>query len=406
MLKILSPATRAALAAPVTGMNAKQSQVIPSLDGIRAISVLLVVVAHSGVDAVPGGLGVTVFFFLSGYLISTLMLDENEKTGRIDIPKFYARRIFRLLPPLLVTLAIAYALTSAGLLLGGMTVAGIVSQLLYFANYYFLYFDPGNTIPGGTGILWSLAVEEHFYIFYPLFLVLLLGSGSGVRLRTVGLLLGAACVAVLAWRIHLVHAPGFTYERTYFASDTRIDSIIYGCILAVLKNPMRDLNRAGAASADRMSAGQWALLAAAIGMLLFTLTYRDATFRETYRYSLQGLALMPIFYCAVRFSSNPMFRYLNSPLAITLGVYSYAIYLLHLVVIWTIVTCAPAIAERPSILLTVALAVSIAYAAAIDRFVDPYFKRLRRQFRTAGFDRSGPGSDRPSRREESEKIAA
>jgi peptidoglycan/LPS O-acetylase OafA/YrhL len=402
MLKILSPAERAALAAPDMAVNAKQSKVIPSLDGIRAISVLLVVLAHAGFEAVPGGLGVTIFFFLSGYLITTLMLAEHEKTGGIDIPKFYARRIFRLMPPLLVTLAISYALTYVGLLGGGITVAGLASQLLYFANYYFLFFDPGNTIPSGTGILWSLAVEEHFYIFYPLLLSLLLGSGS--RPRTIGVLLGAACLAVLAWRIHLAHLPGFTSNRTYFASDTRIDSIIYGCILAVLKNPVRNLRRSDAAST--MSAAQWALLAIGIGALLFTLVYRDATFRETYRYSIQGLALVPIFYFAVRFSGNGLFRHLNSPWAVTLGVYSYAIYLLHLVVIWVMITSIPSIAQKPYIVLPVTLVISIAYAAAIDRFVDPYFRQLRHGFRTVGFDRGQPDRGQPSQRPQSQKIAA
>jgi peptidoglycan/LPS O-acetylase OafA/YrhL len=405
MMKILSSAGRApVVAAPAIGVIAKQSQVIPSLDGIRAISVLLVVMAHASFDAVPGGLGVTIFFFLSGYLISTLMLTEHENTGGIDIPKFYARRIFRLMPPLLITLAIAYALTLAGLLGGGITLAGVAAQLLYFANYYFLFFDPGNTIPSGTGILWSLAVEEHFYIFYPLLLTLMLGRGRVARLRTTGALLAAACLAVLAWRVHLAHLPGFTPDRTYFASDTRIDSIIYGCILAVLKNPVRDLRRPDAAST--MSAAQWALLAIGAGALLFTLVYRDATFRETYRYSIQGLALMPIFYFAVRFSGNWLFRHLNSPWAATLGVYSYAIYLLHLVVIWAIITSIPAIAFRPYIVLPVTLVISIAYAAAIDRFVDPYFRRLRHGFRTVGFDRGQRDRGRPSQPPESHKIAA
>jgi peptidoglycan/LPS O-acetylase OafA/YrhL len=387
----------------VIALNGKQSQVIPSLDGLRAVSVLLVVVAHSGLEGqVPGGLGVTIFFFLSGYLISTLMLAEHGKSGGIDIPKFYARRVFRLMPPLVITLAIAYALTYSGLLGGGITLGGIAAQLLYFANYYILYLDPGDTIPAGTGILWSLAVEEHFYIFYPLVLSLLLARGA--RLRTIGVVLGAACIAVLAWRIHLMHLPGVSPARTYFASDTRIDSIIYGCLLAVLKNPVRDLRRPGAKST--MSAAQWALLAIGFGALLFTLLYRDPMFRETYRYSIQGLALMPIFYFAVRFSGNGLFRHLNSPWAATLGVYSYAIYLMHLVVVWVIYSCMPSIASKSYIILPIALATSIAYAAAIDRFVDPYFRRLRHTFRTVGFDRGQPPRSQPPRHQESHQIAA
>jgi peptidoglycan/LPS O-acetylase OafA/YrhL len=357
-------------------LRAQHSEAIPSLDGIRAVSVLIVVFAHSGLErVVPGGLGVTIFFFLSGYLISTLMLAESKSTGGIDIPKFYVRRVFRLMPPLVVTLALAYGLTIAGLLPGGISLQGLAAQLLYFANYYGLFFDPGNSIPAGTGILWSLAVEEHFYIFYPLFMALMLGGAA--RPRTIAMLLALACVAVLAWRIHLVHLPDFRPERTYYASDTRIDSIIYGCILAIVKNPTREAGRPGP-----MSTAQWAILAAAIGALLLTLLYRDPVFRETFRYSIQGLALMPIFYFAVRFSDNHLFRHLNNPFVMKLGVYSYAIYLIHFVVISFTKANFPAIASKWYVVLAVALIISTLYAAAIDRFVDRYFRQLRRRFRS------------------------
>src|SRR5262249_575397 len=295
-------------------------------------------------------------FFLSGYLISTLMLAENERTGEINIVKFYARRMFRLMPPLFVSLAIAYGLTYAGLLPGGITLTGLAAQLLYFANYYGLFFDPGNTIPQGTGILWSLAVEEHFYIFYPLFITLLLGST--LRPRAIGTLLGIGCFVILAWRIHLVQSPNFFSDRTYYSSDTRIDSIIYGCLLAVFLNPARELHRV-----DTMSVGQWAVVATAIGALLLTLLYRNPEFRETIRYSLQGLALMPLFYFSIRFSGNSLFQHLNSRWAIRLGTYSYAIYLIHHVVIKLITANAPAVIAKPFFLFPTALLISIAYAA-------------------------------------------
>jgi peptidoglycan/LPS O-acetylase OafA/YrhL len=349
-------------------------KVIPSLDGIRAISVLIVVLGHSGFDTfVPGGLGVTIFFFLSGYLITTLMLAEHERTGQINITNFYTRRVLRLMPPLLISLMIAYALTYTKVLPGGITGAGLAAQLLYFANYYGLFFDHGNTIPEGTGILWSLAVEEHFYIVYPLLLTLLLGSA--LRSRTTGAFLGVVCLAVLAWRIYLVQSPDFISDRTYYASDTRIDSIIYGCILAIVANPSQQMKRRTA-----MSPFQWAGLVASACTLLLTLIYRDAMFRETIRYSIQGLALMPIFYFAIRFSDNHLFRKLNLPLAVTLGTYSYAIYLIHYVVIKSIVVEFPFLSGKSFILFSSALLISTAFAAMIDRFVDPYFRRVRRNY--------------------------
>src|SRR5260370_12629733 len=143
---------------------------------------------------------------------------------------------------------------------------------------------------GGIGIRGCLAFEEYFYIFYPLFMTLLLGSA--IRPRTIGTLLGIGRLVVLAWRIHLVQSPDFVFYRTYYAWDTRIDSIIYGCMLAVVINPVPELHRAYA-----ISVGQWAVLATAVSTLMLTLLYRDTAFRETIRHSLQGLLLMPLFYC-------------------------------------------------------------------------------------------------------------
>jgi peptidoglycan/LPS O-acetylase OafA/YrhL len=202
--------------------------------------------------------------------------------------------------------------------------------------------------------------------------------GIALRPRTIGALLGIVCLVVLAWRICLVHAPGFFSDRTYYALDTRIDSIIYGCMLALIMNPARQQRRLGL-----MSLAQWALLATAAGALLLTLVYRDPTFRETIRYSIQGLALMPIFYFSVHFSDNQLFRQLNSPWAITLGTYSYTIYLIHYVVIRLVDKNVPDIGERPFLLFPVALLISIAaYAAAVERFVERYFTQLRRKYRS------------------------
>ena len=175
---------------------------------MRAISILIVLLSHAGYGTVvPGGLGVTIFFFLSGYLITTLLMEESKRSGRIDIGKFYFRRAFRLFPPLVVTLVIAYSLVSLGLLDGGISWAGVLAQLLYFANYYGLFYDPGRTTAAGTGILWSLAVEEHFYMIYPAVMVGLLALGLS-RQRIV-VVLAMTCLAVLAWRMYLAGLPSF-----------------------------------------------------------------------------------------------------------------------------------------------------------------------------------------------------
>jgi peptidoglycan/LPS O-acetylase OafA/YrhL len=359
------------------------SPTIPSLNGIRAISVLLVILSHSGFGAiVPGGLGVTIFFFLSGYLITTLLMVELETHGKIDIPQFYLRRAYRLLPPLIVTLVVAYGLVFARIIPCRFSFFALASQLFYFANYYSLFFDPGATAtPSGTGILWSLAVEEHFYIFFPILLILLLRDPS--RPRALAVVLTILCLAALIWRIYLVHS-GVSEDRTYYSSDTRMDSIAYGCLLALVANPM-----ANSPLRDQMSWRQWLILILSSAALIATLLARDPGFRETFRYSIQGIALLPIFYFAIRFPKNSVFRHLNTSWIAKLGVYSYFIYLIHFVIISVMILYAGGPLTNPFVVFAIALALSVGYAAMIDRFVDPYFRELRRRAHGAGIGAGG-----------------
>ena len=350
---------------------------IPSLDGLRAISILIVLVSHAGYGSVvPGGLGVTIFFFLSGYLITTLLLDETERSGRINIGKFYLRRVFRLFPPLLVTLVIAYSLVALGLLDGGISWSGILAQLLYFANYYGLFFDPGNTTAAGTGILWSLAVEEHFYMIYPAILAGLLALG--LSRRRIVAVLAIACLAELAWRMYLAGLPNFVTERTYYSSDTRLDSIVFGCLLALAANPKSAKPGTSNPFLEPTSA---ILLATAAIVMVITLVWRNPYFRETLRYSLQGLALMPIFYFAIKDAARFPFTLLNHPWVARIGVYSYAMYLIHQIVIYVIEKNAPWLAARKPLLVLATFAIAALYAAILDIYVDGYFRRLRKKFR-------------------------
>jgi peptidoglycan/LPS O-acetylase OafA/YrhL len=348
---------------------------IPSLDGLRAISISIVLVSHAGYGSVvPGGLGVTIFFFLSGYLITTLLMDERERSGHINIGKFYLRRVFRLFPPLLVTLVIADSLVILGLLGGGVSWAGVLAQVLYFANYYGLFFDPGNTTAAGTGILWSLAVEEHFYMIYPAVLTGLLALGLS-RQRIV-VVLAIVCLAVLAWRMYLASQPDFETERTYYGSDTRIDSIVFGCLLALTANPRSA--KAGTSNPFLKPTSATLLAAAAIVMAM-TIAWRDVYFRETFRYSLQGLALMPVFYFAISYAARFPFTLLNHPWVARIGVYSYAMYLIHHVVINVIEKNAPWLATAKPLLVLVTFAIATLYAAILDICVDSYFRGLRKK---------------------------
>jgi len=299
---------------------------IPSLDGLRAVSFLIVFVAHAGLgDVVPGGFGVTVFFFLSGYLITTLMRLEQEEHGRISLKQFYLRRALRILPPFYLVLGAATLLAMVGGVAGGVTAPAVTAQAMHYANYYIVSHGHDG-MADGTGVYWSLAVEEHFYLVFPLAYIALRRWVRGTG--TQAAILYGLCAVVLGWRIFLIDHLHVAMDRTYVASDTRVDSILFGCALAVHNNPMID----GPSRIPR-AVWTWAITPVATMVLLFTFLDRDPAFRETFRYTLQGLALTPIFIAVIRHPEWLPFRPLNSRIASFIGVLSYSLYLVHQVIL-------------------------------------------------------------------------
>src|SRR5882672_8845631 len=204
---------------------------IPSLDGLRAVSFMFVFLAHAGFDhIIPGGFGVTVFFFLSGYLITTLMRKESDRFGRVSLKAFYLRRALRILPPFYLVLAGSCCLAALGVLPDRLRFWPVAAQALHFSNYWLAY-RGWDGIVSGTGVYWSLAVEEHFYLVFPaLYLATRAMKFSG---RQQAYLFWAICAAVLVWRCVLVFVLKAPFDRTYLCSDTRIDSMLYGCAIAV-----------------------------------------------------------------------------------------------------------------------------------------------------------------------------
>lgn len=122
---------------------------IPGLDGLRALSVLLVIISHCGMPKVPGGLGVTVFFFISGYLISTLLFTESLQSGRIAVGRFYMRRYLRLMPELIVYIAVAGV--GSWLFFKAFRAIDIVAALFYFTNYLKIFAPAVGDAPFGLG---------------------------------------------------------------------------------------------------------------------------------------------------------------------------------------------------------------------------------------------------------------
>lgn len=196
---------------------------MPALDGVRGVAILLVLAFHA--NLLPGGwLGVDLFFALSGFLITGLLLAEHERRG-ISLRWFYRRRALRLLPALTFIL-VAFLLLG---LVGGaprLVITNLVVGLGYCMNVAAAFgYDPGAFIH-----LWTLAQEEQFYLLWPPILLLLLHRR--VRPVAIGCGLVAAAVAFTAWRV-VLEAHGATGPRVWWGPDTNAVPIILGCAAAV-----------------------------------------------------------------------------------------------------------------------------------------------------------------------------
>ncbi|WP_109469942.1 acyltransferase family protein [Mycolicibacter heraklionensis] len=223
---------------------------IHALDGLRAIAVALVLADHGGIPGLSGGfIGVDLFFVLSGFLITSLLIDELGRTGRIDLTGFWIRRIRRLLPALVLmvlTVAIAHELLPSEAVVGLREDA--IAAFFWVANWRFVaehtdYFTEAGT-PSPLQHTWSLGVEEQYYFLWPLLLIaiaLLLGARArrrggwatvgGVRLTV--FLLASAGAAASATAAEML-ASDATRDRVYFGTDTRAQALLIGAAAAAL----------------------------------------------------------------------------------------------------------------------------------------------------------------------------
>ncbi len=218
---------------------------IGGLDGLRAIAVAAVVTYHLGYDWLPGGfLGVDLFFVISGFLITTLLLAELEKRGHIELGAFYVRRARRLLPALLLVLAVTLVLVATiADDVARQTVRDTPAALFYVSNWwaiaqhqsYFELVGRGNMLAH----LWSLAVEEQFYLVWPAVLgvLCLVAPRLGIRRRALvrGVALGGALLSA-AWMAVIAVGSGMPIDsdptRVYFGADTHASSVLLGAALA------------------------------------------------------------------------------------------------------------------------------------------------------------------------------
>jgi peptidoglycan/LPS O-acetylase OafA/YrhL len=291
----------------------------PELDGLRGIAIILVLFAHAFDWPKGSFIGVDMFFALSGFLITTLLLEEWRVHGSISLRHFYLRRYYRLFPALAVLCAV-YVLYVLLFVNGdvGMRVRGAGFGITYTANWvqaFHVRFPDAE-----IGYLWTLGIEEQFYLLWPALLILLLRRGLGLR-GTKWVLLGMIA-AVVVWRNFLI-AHGGDPNRTYFGTDTRFDELFVGCLAGTFYVARRGIQ-----------AGSKWLKLATMGAGLF-LVYRVFkrnpwtfwTVRITL--TLVAVATAVVIYACVTNSFPLLKRALSAKWLVFVGMISYSLYLWH-----------------------------------------------------------------------------
>ena len=335
----------------------------PALDGIRAFAVLAVMFYHGGTSWAGGGfLGVDVFFVLSGFLITSLLLIEFEQAGRLDLRAFWGRRARRLLPALFLVLVAV--LLYATFLVGEAASAvrsDALATLFYVSNWWFIasgnsYFEQFQD-PSPLTHTWSLAIEEQWYLLLPLVLVLLLPRWRRSRLAWTFAGLAVLSALEMAW----LASPQTDASRVYYGTDTRLQALLVGAALAAVLTP-------GVLQKVRVAAA-WAGPAALVGLIGFMLLISDQSawmydggflaFAGSSALLLASVQAHPDGFVARIFSTRPV---------VWIGRISYGLYLWH----WPVyVVLSPARTGLSGIgLLTLRFAVTFAIATASYYWVE------------------------------------
>ncbi|HEX3652032.1 MAG TPA: acyltransferase [Rhizomicrobium sp.] len=282
---------------------------IPALDGLRAVAVGLVLLSHS---RVPGfheaGIGVDIFFVLSGYLITSLLTREIEQTGKLALLKFYVRRLRRLTPPLLL-LAIAY-LAFAPAVWPERTAAQHASYVLAAVTYLMDFVRSGRPwFANPLEHTWSLAVEEHFYMLWPL---ALLGLRFLPRRFLFPALLTGCAVATL-WRCAGLYLYG--WETAYFRFDFRLSGLLLGAALSVVPNVGKPV--------------RFVLYAVALGVVVVSMVYlQTALVLCTFAEAVAALTILAVL------QGEAWTSWLAYPVLVYVGRVSYGFYLFHYPLTW------------------------------------------------------------------------
>jgi peptidoglycan/LPS O-acetylase OafA/YrhL len=303
----------------------------PALDGFRGATIWAAISVHAGYLTANGTLSLDTFFVLSGFLITGLLLREYGKTERIDLGAFWARRARRLLPGLFLMLAAVglYALFIADRVGLDSLRADIVSSLTYVTNWRFIasgqsYFAQFGT-PSPILHLWSLAVEEQFYLFWPIIVLGVLRWRNG-SWKALAVVTGVGSVASAMWMAHL-YQPGGDASRVYYGTDTRAQAMLIGALLAIV------VHRFGVFKAPR--AQRRMHVVGIVGAVLIALpwfihdSWHDWLFGWSFGSYLYAIAAAVVLASLVQTDPGPLGSLLSLKPLRAIGAISYGMYLWH-----------------------------------------------------------------------------
>jgi peptidoglycan/LPS O-acetylase OafA/YrhL len=292
---------------------ALRSQYNPAFDGLRALAIGLVILGHCRVPVFRQGyFGVDIFFVLSGFLITRLLVDELDATGRIVLRRFYLRRFLRLAPALLLCLS-AYVLVAPWLwpqyeVISHIRDAGLVA--FYLADYSQAFWHSPNVLVH----MWSLSVEEHFYLIWPLAILVL--ARIDLRWSLYGLL--ALYLLGSAWRIFEYENMG--WDATYYRFDTRFGGLVCGSMLSMFLQNRAPISKS---AADAAGVGGWTAL-----VVCLSIGYWGAPWSLVVITPLAHVAGLCLVISAST-QSSWVNSILSAPPLVGIGVISYGMYLWH-----------------------------------------------------------------------------
>jgi peptidoglycan/LPS O-acetylase OafA/YrhL len=313
----------------------QESEHLPALDGIRAFAVTAVILYHFGVAGVSGGLlGVDVFFVLSGFLITSLLCGEQLKRGTIHLGQFWARRARRLLPGLfLLLLGVAVYAWAFRNSVDVSTIRGdAIATLLYFANWHFILTSQGyfaqSTTPSPLLHMWSLGVEEQYYLIWPGVVLLILRKNRENLVAWVS----AAGAAASALLMAMLYLAGYSIDRLYYGTDTRAQALLVGSFLGAIasQREWRVFAKGWARTqTGRVTGGLIGTVG--VGVLLFSwnrLNGQDA-FLYQGGFLLVALAAGAVISHVTSWRDSWLAKVLSLPPVTYLGRISYGLYLYH-----------------------------------------------------------------------------